>query len=175
MSRGTSTSCPLRSVAKAAETAKGLVHYHFKTKRALMEAVADRLAAGRQAAWKAALEDDQSEGAVAASWTLLTQESATGVSRAWLSLIGPGSPVPDQEVKKMVESFNWSLGQAAARMLDRELDLRPSIPIEELGPLLGAIVDGMSVRLSSGGDPDVLGGAYAAAWLGILSLSKGGT
>jgi hypothetical protein len=48
-----------------------------------------------------------------------------------------------------------------------------TVPDVEIGWLLGAVVDGMGLRLTGGGDRAQLEGAYAAAWLGVLSLTEG--
>lgn len=159
------------SVAKAAGCAKGLVHYHFKTKRGLMEAVAEHLATSREAAWTRAFRAPTPRSAIQQTWTLLTKESADGTIRAWASLFGLGDNLPDRTVKKLVERFSVTLGEAACRMLV-ELELRPSVPASEIGWLLGAVIGGMGLQMQSGAGRRELEGAYSAAWLGILSLAS---
>jgi TetR/AcrR family transcriptional repressor of bet genes len=157
-------------VAKEAGCAKGLVHYHFKTKRGVIEAVARHLATGRTQEWVAAFRAPTPKGAIDQSWALLTKESEDGTIRAWTSVFGPGGVIPEQMVKKAVEDFAVALGAAADELL-RDLDLAPSILPSENGWLLGAVVHGMGLELLSGADPGELEGGYAAAWLGILSLA----
>ncbi len=50
--------------------------------------------------------------------------------------------------------------------------MKPSIPAEQLGWLLAAIVQGMAFQVAAGGDMEVIENAYAAAWLGVLSLAE---
>jgi AcrR family transcriptional regulator len=157
-------------VAKEAGCAKGLLHYHFKTKRGVIEAVAQHLAASRTKEWVAAFRAPTPKGALDQSWALLTKESEDGTIRAWTSMFGSGGVLPEQTVRKSVEEFAVALGGAADELL-RDLDLAPSILPSENGWLLGAVVHGMGLELLSGADQGELEGAYAAAWLGILSLA----
>ncbi len=86
-------------------------------------------------------------------------------------MFGPSGALPEQMVKESVEAFASALGEAADQML-RELDLKASILPSEVGWLLGAVVHGMGLELLSGADQQGLEGAYAAAWLAILSLAQ---
>jgi AcrR family transcriptional regulator len=155
-------------VATHAGCAKGLIHYHFKTKRGLLEAVAAHLSTRRRDSWVAAFSAASPKAAIDQTWGLLTTESDNGTILAWSSMFGPGSPVPDQTVSNALREFGSALGEAAHRML-RDLGSVPRIPPSEIGWLLGAVVHGMGFQLLSGADRAELEGAYAAAWLGILS------
>lgn len=156
-------------VAKEAGCAKGLVHYHFKTKRGLFEAVAQDIAARRNEAWKDAFDAPSPGVVIDQTWRLLTEESAEGVTRAWTSLVGGGAGIPDQTIRDCVAQFARGLGDAASGLL-RRLGTEPSVPPQEIGWLLAAVVDGMGLQLLAGADIGELEGAYAAMWLGILSL-----
>jgi hypothetical protein len=68
-------------------------------------------------------------------------------------------------------SFSTAIAEAAHRLL-KELGLAPTVPSEELGLLLAGVVHGMGLQLASGTEPQRLQGAYAAAWLGVLSLTQ---
>ncbi len=158
------------AVAKAAGCAKGLVHYHFKTKRGLLESVAEHLAVSREGNWTRAFRAPSPKSAIERTWILLTRESADGTIRAWTSLFGPGGNLPDRTVSEALQSFSAALGTAAYRMLE-DLNLSPTIPPAEVGWLLGAVINGMGLQVLSQADHKDLEGAYAAAWLGILSLT----
>ena len=155
-------------VAKRAGCAKGLVHYHFKTKAGMLGAVADALTANRQASWTAAFDAPSPKDAIDQTWALLSQESATGVIRAWTSLFQAGV-LPEATVRDAVQGLGRALGDATMKLM-REIDLTPTIPPAEIGWLLGAVVHGMGFQLASQEAGDDLEGAYAAGWLGILSL-----
>ncbi|MGD2134818.1 MAG: TetR/AcrR family transcriptional regulator [Gemmatimonadales bacterium] len=158
-------------VAKAAGVAKGLVHYHFKTKRGLFEAVAAEFALERRQRWVAAFGARDPQEAIDKTWAILTEESADGTLRAWGALFGSAGIMPEQAVRDQAASFGRALGEAAQNMVAR-LGLRPTIPASEVGWLLAAVVQGMGSLLTAGADVEELEGAYAAAWLGVLSLTR---
>jgi len=160
------------AVAVAAGSAKGLVHYHFKTKQGLMSAVAERVTADRKENWQVAFQAPSAQDAVARTWALLTEESANGTVLAWQSLVGVGGKLPDGLVNRLRAEFAAALCEALASMLREELALISTIPEEEIALLLGAVIDGMGFQLASGSDADALEGAYSAAWLSILSLTR---
>ena len=162
----------IEAVAAAAGSAKGLVHYHFKTKQGLFSAVAERLTATRTSRWKAAFDAPSAQGAVQQTWSLLTDESGDGTVRAWQSLVGVEDRLTDGLAKKLRAEFASSLCSAFTSMLREELGLTPTIPDSEIGQLLEAMVDGMGLQLTSGTEATALEGAYSAAWLGILSLTQ---
>jgi AcrR family transcriptional regulator len=168
---GTSQRVSVDAVAKEAGVAKGLVHYHFKTKKGLFQTVASRLAEDRRSAWQEAFRKRDPQQAIDATWTLLTKESNDGTLRAWDTLFGSPGVLPEQAVKNETDAFGKALGAAAQEMLAR-LGLRPSIPVSEVGALLSVIVQGMGTMLVRGMEPEGLQGAYAAAWVGLLSLTR---
>ncbi len=159
-------------VAKAAGSAKGLVHYHFKTKKGLLSAVSERLSESRADHWSHAFEAESPSQAVHQSWKLLTEESNNGTLRGWLTLFGTKELLADQSINNASRRFSKSVGTALVRMLDEGMGLSPTVRAEEVGRLMVAIIDGIGLQLLGGGDPDALEGAYAAAWLGLLSLTE---
>jgi AcrR family transcriptional regulator len=160
----------IEGVARQAGCAKGLVHYHLKTKRALLDAVANRIADDRIASWSEAFHAPSPADAIAKTWNVLTGESNDGTVRAWVSLLGSGV-LAEQTASEVLARFTGSLGRTAAGML-AELGLMPKVGTAELGWLLGSVVEGMGVQILAGGDLTALEEAYAAAWLGILSLTE---
>lgn len=157
------------AVARSAHCAKGLVHYHFKTKRALLQATADHLAQERQTRWVAALRAKTPQEAIKRSWDLLSGESRDGTARAWASLLADAGTLPGQTANELSTRFSGALAEGAIAVLG-EIGLRPTVPALEIGWLLAAVINGTGLHLASGVSPDALEGAYAAAWLGILSL-----
>ena len=161
----------VEGVARRAGYAKGLVLYHFKTKLGLLEATARRLSEHREKKWKEAFDNGDPMTAVDATWALLTDESESGVTRAWISLVGPGRHITDQTVSELHERFSTCVGKATARLM-AGIEHRFSIPEAEVGWLLASVVHGMGLSLLGGADRGTLSGAYAAAWLGVLSLAR---
>ncbi len=158
-------------VAREAHCAKGLVHYHFKTKAALLAAAAARLGERRRRHWAEAFHAPAPQAAIDRSWALLVSESKDGTVRAWTALCARAEKVTDQAVSSEFASFSKAVASAADGLL-RELGLAPTVPIDELGLLLAGVVHGMGLQLESGAEPARLQGAYAAAWLGVLSLTR---
>jgi len=159
------------AVAAEAGYAKGLVHYHFKTKRRLWEAVAHSLAKSRSETWDAAFSAETARGAIHATWKLLTDESANGTILAWTTMFGPGTLVTDQTTSEATQGFAATLGRAAARLIGR-FGKKLRIREPEIGLLLAAVVTGTGFLLLDGASREDLEGAYAAAWLGVLTLAE---
>ena len=165
-------SLTVEGTADRAGVAKGLVHYHFKTKQGLLTAAIDELASQRGERWSRAFEANSPQEVVDQTWELLTSESDAGITRAWHSLVGVNSLLTDRSVKGALDLFTAAIGRALSRMLARRMGLETTVPESEIGLLLTAVIDGMSTQLMAGGSEEELHGAYAAAWLGVLSLTR---
>lgn len=162
----------VEAVAKAAGSAKGLVHYHFKTKQGLLSSVAELLLDERTSQWKSAFKAQSANEALERSWSLLAAESADGTVRAWQSLVGATGQLTDALASRLRAEFAECLSGGFSAILRNELGLTPTIPDAEIGRFLGAVVDGMGFQLAAGTDPKALEGAYSAAWLAMLSLTR---
>jgi len=161
-------------VAREARCAKGLVHYHFKTKAALLAATAARLGERRRGRWAEAFQAATPDAAIKGSWSLLVSESQDGTIRAWTALLAQRDKVTNRAVSLEFASFSAAIAGAADGLL-KELGLAPTVAVEEIGLLLAGVVHGMGLQLESGTDAERLQGAYAAAWLGVLSLTRSAT
>lgn len=161
----------VEQVAREARCAKGLVHYHFRTKDALLAVVAKHLGEARQKAWREAFRATSPEQAIARSWELLVSESRSGAVRAWTSLHAQADHLTGRAVSERIVAFGETLAEATGELL-RGLELAPTIPTREIGALLAGVVHGMGVQLEVGVPAERLQGAYAAAWLGILSQTR---
>lgn len=158
-------------VAREARCAKGLVHYHYKTKADLLAAAAGHLGDKRRARWARAFRAPTPDAAIEQSWALLVSEAKDGTIRAWTALCAEGHKVTDRAVNAEVTAFGAALVAAAEGLL-KDLGLEPTVPLDELGLLLAGVVHGMGLELQAGIQPERLQGAYAAAWLGVLSLTR---
>ncbi len=158
-------------VAREARCAKGLVHYHFHTKAALLAATASHLAERRRARWAEAFRAQTPEAAIRRSWDLLVSESRDGTIRAWTALCAERDKVTGQTVSFEIEGFSNAIARATDSLIG-ELGLTPTVSIEEIGLLLAAVVHGSGLQLETGMTAAKLQGAYAAAWLGVLSLTR---
>ena len=158
-------------VAREANCAKGLVHYHYHTKSALLAAVAARLGQARRERWARTFASQTPDGAIRASWNLLVAEHADGSLRAWLALLAHKDKATGRVVSSEMASFAEALTQSASRWL-AQLGLAPTVTIEEIGSLIASVVWGTGLLLAAGTAPSRLQGAYDAAWAAVLSLTR---
>jgi AcrR family transcriptional regulator len=158
-------------IAKRAGCAKGLVHYHFKRKHQLLSAAARRLWTVRSAAWRETLGSGDPHASIAGGWKLLEQESSSGTAAA-CAAIGLGSDeLVVQSVNDCRRAFAADLTEAIVALLAR-MDLSPSVPAAELGTLLAATIEGVTLQMGSGPQSEELEQAWAAFWVGLLALTK---
>ena len=156
------------AVARAAKCAKGLVHYHFQTKKQLLVETVLRIAAAREAVWVEAFDTPNPQDAIDRTWVV---EADSGTLKAWTSLVALADEAVDQAVNKASSELRGRITEATEELLARA-GLRPTIGGEPMGWLLAAVVHGIGFQVAAGGDMDVLENAYAAAWLGLLSLTE---
>ena len=158
-------------IAASSGCAKGLVHYHFGTKAKLVAEVAQRVVHQRAASWTQVLGTPSPQEAIDTSWGLLTSEAEDGTVHTWAACVDRPADKTDQSVTQHYESFNRQLGQCVESLLLGS-GLRPSVPASELGALLGGVIHGIGKMLVARVDTVLLEAAYAAAWIGILSLTE---
>jgi AcrR family transcriptional regulator len=161
----------MEAVARESKCAKGLVTYHFQTKTKLFVESVLSLAAAREAAWTRAFDTPNPQDAIDRTWEVLKREAESGTLKAWTSLVAMGSDEIDQAVNNSSSQFRSRVTKATQELLARA-GLRTTIPVEQLGWLLAAVVQGMGFQIAGGGALDVLENAYAAAWLGLLALTE---
>ena len=161
----------LERVATAAKCAKGLVHYHFGSRSKLLAAVNDQLWDARERNWVAALRGSSPEVCVRQSWTLLSNEAAQGITRAWLALLVEPDAHILQAAKRRMDRFETVILDAATALFE-SVGLVPTIAAPELGRLLAAGIHGLGVQLVAHGRNQTLEAAYSALWLAALSLTQ---
>ncbi len=159
------------AVARAAGCAKGLLHYHFHTKQRLLVEAVGRIAAAREIEWTQAFDTETPHEAIDRTWNVIAREVESGTLRAWSSLLTLSDSAVDQAVSKASARFRDHITTATQDLLARA-NCESTLPVDRLGWLLTAVVEGMSFQLAAGADAEVLADAYAAAWLGILSLTS---
>lgn len=158
-------------VAQAASCAKGLVHYHFRKKDQLLAAAATRMWEDRAAAWRQALDAKDPKTSIRAAWNRLAADSSTGTAAACAAL----GMRKEELIVQSVNSGRVALARGVTEALDQLLERmgrEATVPIGELGTLLAAIVEGISLQLGSGTSPEELEQAWAAFWVGLLSLTR---
>jgi AcrR family transcriptional regulator len=144
-------------VASEAGCAKGLVPYHHGSKKALLAAVAAKLARARQARRLAALNG---RGATALDhlWQALVEEVRTGEWAAWAALVAdPGIETPGDSPADLAH---------LATAIGRALEV-PPLRAEE-ARLAVAALDGFQSTLHLGAPEETVHEAYHRLWLALL-------
>lgn len=162
--RGTPGSITAEQVATRAGCGKGLVFYHFGSMDSLHHESLQALTSRRIAAWSGALAGDSTTAAVTRTSALLQEEHATGVFRAWMSLL---LTVTDQSATTAMRQFGNEIGRAVEKLLEQDgVALR--IPPAEAAAMLVAAIVGNGLMLSTGTESATVDSAWVASWLGVL-------
>lgn len=159
-------------VAKRAGISTALVHYHFRTKRALLAAACERLAARRTAARTKALAADGLAG-LDALWTVLRTGSASAEERAWTDLALLARR--DADVRRTLAAGRRAEAHALASRLPELLaSLGAAVTAlpEETAGLVSHFVDGVALALGAGAPPEDVRGAYDAFWLVLVTAGQ---
>lgn len=150
----------VEQVATGAGCAKGLVHYHFGTRAALLAAVIDEMARGRMARRCAALAP-RGTAALDALWKVLYEDADSGVSRAWLEAALDSTP----EIRGVMAPSDTELQQfATASGAAMEL---PPLPTDRAATLL-LLLDALEAALVRGAPTAEVREAYDRVWLGMM-------
>jgi AcrR family transcriptional regulator len=165
------TAATIDHIAAAAGCAKGLVHYHFKTKDALLGEVASRLWAKRARAWREVMSRPEASEALDDAWKLLRAESEDGSLAASASLGLSHSIVAGRSVRDGRAELARALTDGLVELLEH-MGRSAAVPPSEVAALLAALIDGLGLQLASGEKADQLEPAWAAFWAGMLSLTR---
>jgi len=161
----------IQQIASKAGCAKGLVNYHFKTKDALLAAVADRLADRRATEWASALGGLNVTRALSESWALVLKESSEHPTQVFEALRAAGSEKTVRSVNDSQSAYFAALSSGALGLLERA-GFAPTIPAADLGALIACGIEGF-VRAAAQGIPaQRLEPSYAALWAAALSLTR---
>lgn len=160
----------MQDVAAAAGVSKALVHYHFKSREALLARLVSWLADAVVARERCALVDAPPAAAVDRLWGWLADELARGDIRVLAELAGTPAP----EVRRATAEGARARLDAAAETAERLfalLGLRPRVPSVMLAAVTTAFVDGLAVDAAIDGaaNPRV---AFDVFWLALLGLAE---
>lgn len=160
----------MHDVAVEAGVSKALIHYHFKTKEALLARLIAWLADNVVTRERAALVDAPAATAVDRLWGWLASELDLGDVRVLAELAG----TPAVEVRRASAAAARERRTAAAETVDRLfelLDLRPRVPGVMLAAVITAFVDGLAVdaAMDDAANPRV---AFDVFWLALLGLAE---
>lgn len=144
----------IQQVANGARCAKGLVIHYFGTKPRLLSESAARLGQTRTAE-RLRVAAVRGMAGLDGLWTVLTEQAASGSSRAALALASHGfvTRAPDDAAE---------LHAALARCL--------GVPVESLAEPLAvtAVLDGIELQLVHGVDAAEVRAAFDRLWLSLI-------
>lgn len=147
-------------VAQEADCAKGLVHYHFRGRHALLAAVAARLARERCAGFQRALGGSPA-AALDRMWVEAVRQVSSGEFGARQALLASG----DAGVREACRAPEEALPALAAAIGDAiALDDFPAARAETTL----AVCEGLQALLMTGGDPRAARDAFDRWWIAQL-------
>ncbi len=160
----------MQDIADEAGVSKGLIHYHFATKDALLARTVDWLTTQIEERESRALEAATAQTAIEALWRWLTQELLTGHVRILADL----AHYPSATVDTSVRVSGHRRRDSAARTVDALfaiLELRPRVPASLLADVVLAFNTGLAVDWAFVADAERRV-AFDVFWLAMLSLAE---
>ena len=157
------------AVARTARVSTALVHYHFATKRRLLQAAAAALARRRADARVAALVGATGLAGLDALWSIL----GASAERTATDLVLLGRQDHVARVALLAERRREQTRVAAA--LPRSLaglGARPGIPPEDLAGTVCTFLDGAAAALAAGAPAAEVRASYDAFWLSLVALGQ---
>ena len=164
------TGLSMADVAHAAGVSKGLIHYHYRDKDALLARLAGWLADAVEERERAALAGVVPGQAIDALWHWLEYELALGDIRALLELarLREGdTPV----AARAAAVRRRAVAATTVATLYETLALRPRVPAPMLADVFVAFVDGLALDAVQG-PTEHHRVAYDVFWLAMLSLAE---
>ena len=160
----------MHDVARAAGVSKGLIHYHFQDKEALLARLAVWLADALDARERGLLAGITPQLALDALWAWLDSELARGDVRALLDLAQLSAPSV-REATRQAARRRRETAASTVETLFGALGLRPRIPAALLADVAVAFIDGlaMDAAIAPAANRRVV---FDAFWLSVLSLTE---
>jgi AcrR family transcriptional regulator len=157
----------VQRVADAAGVSKGLVHYHFRDKDALLAACAERLGVELIAGEEAARRAPAPGGRLEAVWAAVVAGFTDGRRRGLLALCAE-APLALRSVLAGVQRDRQAAAGALFATLEVELGWTPRVPRATLAAAYVALLDGLALGCAVGpeGDPRR---AFDAFWYAVLA------
>jgi AcrR family transcriptional regulator len=158
----------MHDVADRAGVSKGLIHYHYRDKEALLARAAERLGERIAARAHRALSVSTAETVVEDLRRWLAAELEIGEWRALLSLAEFTAPAVRRASRDALEARHAMAARLMARLFD-VMGMRPRVAPELLGELWVALVGGLAVEVDGASAP---GAAFDVFVLALLGLAE---
>ena len=160
----------LQDVALAAGVSKALIHYHYTDKESLLEQVTEWATARSLERERRALDECTAAGAVDALWQWLRAELESGHLRLLLELGQYRAPRVQAAVAESLRVRRAASTETIQRLFVL-LNLRPRVPVDLLGGVVVAFIDGLAARPFADTAQDVRV-TFDVFWLSVLSLAE---
>jgi AcrR family transcriptional regulator len=155
----------MHEVADRAGVSKGLIHYHYHDKDAVLARAAERLGERISARGHRALAAATPRSIVADLRAWMAVELQLGEWRALISLGEWLAPAVQDAARDALDARRTMTTEMSITMFER-LGIRPRIAPEQAGDLLVALVSGLAVE-SGGGDPAAAFDVLVLALIGL--------
>ena len=163
----------LQDVARRAGVSKGLIHYHFASREALLARAVDVIEMGMTARLADALQDAAPAAAIDRLWHSLEHELALG----HLRVLGELAHDPVPHVRSAVERARRRRRDGLAAQIERLfalLALTPRVPTALIAAVVLAFEQGLASRGESAAEDadDERRATFDVMWLALLSLTE---
>lgn len=157
-------------VAATAGVSKALVHYHFRDKDTLLNALVEDVGVAVVTRSRAALAQEDSEHTLDQYWAWVHEELRTGDLRILLALAEYDSERVRVTSRRVSEQRREVTAEQVSLIFTR-LGLSPRVPASLIADTVVAFVDGLAAgyALESERDPRP---AFDVLWLALLTLAE---
>ena len=160
----------MQAVADEAQVSKGLIHYHFRDRDALLARLIEWLAEDIMARERIALDGCAPHEAIDALWRWIDNELQRGELRVLLEL--QQDPAPEAALAaRRVSRLRHAQAEATTTRLFEMLGLSPRVPAELMAAVAVAFLDGLAIETSLQPDREARI-SFDVFWLALLSLAE---
>jgi AcrR family transcriptional regulator len=160
----------MQDIADEANVSKGLIHYHFRDRDALLARLIEWLAEDIMAREQAALDGCAPHEAIDALWRWIDGELARGEIRVLLELQQDPATEPALAARR-VSRLRHAQAEATTTRLFAMLGLTPRVPGELMAGVAVAFLDGLAMETSLQPDREARI-SFDVFWLALLSLAE---
>ena len=160
----------MQGIADEARVSKGLIHYHFRDRDALLARLIESLAEDIMARERASLDGCAPQEAIDALWRWIDGELARGELRVLLEL--QQDPAPEAALAaRRVARLRHAQAESTTEKLFQMLGLTPRVPAELMAGVAVAFLDGLAMEtsLQPEREPRI---SFDVFWLALLSLAE---
>ena len=160
----------MQDVADEAKVSKGLIHYHFRDRDALLARLIEWLAEDIMSRERSALEGCAPHEAIDALWRWIESELVRGELRVLLEL--QQDPATDAALAaRRVARLRHAQAEATTGRLFEMLGLRPRVPSELMAGVVVAFLDGLAIETALQPEREARI-SFDVFWFALLSLAE---